>query len=213
MSGFGIADVVDSDPGPNRRYKLGRVLAKYELTDLHDELADRWVGDGRPAQSLRDLADEINRAILRRAIEDVGKITLDGEVENTYRLLTDDSVSPGMRAEQRNQLERDGVDVDTVESEFVTYQAVYSYLTEVLDVSKQKGATGDPERKHTDRINRLRNRTEAVTTNSLESLVADGHLEVGNPTVSVNVQVFCSDCGRQYSFSEILDDGSCECET
>lgn len=69
---------------------------------------------------------------------------LDGEVRNTYRLLTDEDVSSGMRTAKRNELERAGVDVESVERDSVTHQAIYTYLTAVLDVSKQGQDDVDP---------------------------------------------------------------------
>lgn len=196
---------------PNERYKVGEVISRYDLEDFHGELADRWLGDGREAQSLRELAADLNVAVLREAMKSANLQPLDGEVENAYRLLTADEVSSGMRTAKRNELERADIDVDSVEDDFVTHQAVYTYLTEVLDVSKQKQNDVDPVEKHSERINRLRSRTEAVATNSIESLVGNNALDVDDPEVSVTIQVYCHQCNRQYPLSSLMEQGGCDC--
>lgn len=196
---------------PNTRYKVGRVLSEYELDSLHEELADRWRGDGHEAQSLRELAEDINVALLRHAMTAAGLDPLDGEVENAYRLLRDDDVSAGERTQQRNRLEREGVHVEALEGDFVTHQAVHTYLTEALDVTKQVDGSDDPVETHDQRINRLRSRTAAVTRNSIETLSNQGELTVGDHDVMVDVRVYCHDCGSQYSIAELLDNGGCAC--
>ena len=54
--------------------------------------------------------------------------SLDGEIEDTYRLSTDDEVSSAESIRVQRRLERDGVDVDALENDFITYQAIWSYL-------------------------------------------------------------------------------------
>lgn len=203
--------MTDAALEPNERYKVGKVVSRYGLTTFHEELPDRWLGEGRAAQSLRELADDLNVAILREAMESAGLDPLDGEVRNAYRLLTAEDVSSGMRTAKRNELERTGVDVESVESDFVTHQAIYTYLTGVLDVSKEDQTDLDPVQKHADRISRLRSRTEAVTANSVDSLVDNGELSVGDPDVSVTIQVYCHECSRQYPVSSLLSQGGCDC--
>lgn len=203
--------MVEGTETPNERYKVGRVLAKYGLEDLHAELPDRWLGEGRDAQSLRELAEAINVAVLRQAMESAGTEPLEGEAENAYRLLVDDDVSVGVRTQQRNQMEREGIDVDELESDFVTHQAVHTYLKKALDVSKERDEDTDPLEKHEGRIQRLRSRTEAVTENSLDELVRAGHLDLGEHDTIVNVQVYCRDCGTQYDVSSLLQQGGCDC--
>lgn len=195
---------------PNTRYKVGRVLAKYDLLDFHDQLPDRWLGQSGDPTSLRDLAEQINVALVASAMEEAGKDPLDGEAENAYRLLADDEVSTGVRTQQRNRLERAGVDVDTLESDFVTHQAVYTYLTNGLDVSKE---TEEPEpiEKHEQRIQRLRSRTTAVVEGSLSELEQTGQLSGGPFDVLVDVQVYCVECNTQSQISEFLQGGGCEC--
>ncbi|MFT4921917.1 MAG: hypothetical protein ACI8XM_001125 [Haloarculaceae archaeon] len=197
---------------PNRRYKVGRVVAEYGLADLHADLPDLWVGaDGDP-KSLRALADQINVAILQSAMESAGVDPLDGETENAYRLLTDDDVSVGVRTQQRNRLERDGIDVDAIEDDFVTHQAVHTYLTDALGVSKDQ-TSEDPLEKHEERIQRLRSRTEAVTENSLSELTTAGDLTLGEHNVIVDLQVYCQDCGTQYDIATLLSSGGCDCDS
>jgi hypothetical protein len=196
---------------PNRRYKVGRVLAEYGLDDLHAALPDLWLGEDGGAMSLRELADHINVALLRREMEVAGVDPLEGEAENAYRLLTDDEVSVGVRTQQRNRLEREGVDVEPLEEDFVTHQAVHTYLTTVLGVSKDSADDTDPVEKHQQRIQRLRSRTEAVTENSLSELVRADDLELGEHNVVVDLQVFCRDCGTQYDVSTLFGQGGCDC--
>jgi hypothetical protein len=148
--------------------------------------------------------------VLQAAMDDAGFVPVDGEIENTYRVLTDDDVSAGMRAQQRNQLEREGIDVESVEDDFVTHQAVYTYLTEVYEVSKESADRDDVE-KHRQRINRLRGRTEAVTLDSLESLASNGEIALGDHNAIIDIQVYCQDCGVQTDILSLLEDGGCNC--
>jgi hypothetical protein len=197
--------------GPNRRYKVGRVLSEYDLLDLHEELPDRWLGEREEAMSLRELADHLNVAILERAMEEAGTDPLEGEAENAYRLLTDDEVSVGVSTQQRNRLEREGVDVGALEDDFVTHQAVHTYLTEALDVSKGRGDDTDPVEKHEQRVQRLQARTEAVTENSLSELTNAGDLTLGEHNVVVDLQVYCRDCGSQFDVATLFRQGGCDC--
>ena len=203
--------MADTAVEPNERYKVGRVISKYGLTEFHKELPDRWLGKGDDGQSLRELANDLNITILREAMKSANFQPIDGEVENTYRLLTGDEVSSGMRIAKRNELEREDVDVESLENDFVTHQAVYMYLTEILDVSRQEQNDVEPIEKHSERINRLRSRTEAVVADSLDSLMNNNALEVSDPEIFVNIQVYCNQCNRQYPLSSVLTQAGCDC--
>lgn len=197
----------------NRNYKVGTVLASYDLVDLHEELPALWVGEAGEEASLRDLAERINIALVERALEEADEAPLDGEAENIYRLLTDDAVSAGVRTQQRNRLKRAGVDVDQLETDFVTHQAVHTYLTKGLGVSKDTSDDRDPLEKHATRIQRLRNRLDAVLSESLSELQSGGEVSVGELDTAVGLQVYCQDCETQYEFSELLEQGECNCES
>ncbi len=198
---------------PDTHYKVGKILSEYDLLELHDQLPDLWLGESTESTSLRDLADRINVAVLRQAMEAAGADPLEGEAENAYRLLTGDDVSAGVRTQQRNRLQRTGVDVDQLESDFVTHQAVYTYLTTALDISKEQADDTDPLEKHEQRIQRLRSRTVAVTENSLDDLSAAGDLTLGSFDTIVDIRVYCQDCQTQFDLTDLLEAGGCNCDT
>lgn len=194
------------------QYKMGRILTEYDLQDLHDCLPELWRGDDGEELSLRELARRVNINIVREVLVEAGQNPLDGEAENTYRLLSDDDVSVGVRTQQRNRLERAGIDVDALEDDFVTHQAVYTYLTKGLDVSKDDGDDEDTLEKHETRIQRLRSRLDAVTAQSLENLQNADALTLGRVDTTVSVQVYCQDCETQYDLATLFDNGGCDCQ-
>lgn len=130
---------------------------------------------------------------------------LDGEVENTYRLLTDSEVSSGSRRQAERALEREGVDVETLERDFVSHQAVYTYLREHRGISHEREeSTRDRREKARETIERLQSRTEAVTTNVLHGLDEDGRLPFDEFDVVVNVRVFDPATGDAHDIDDIL---------
>lgn len=196
---------------PNEDYKVGRVLAKYELAELHRRLAELWLGDEDEATSLRDLAEKINVTLVREAMDRADLDPLEGEAENAFRLLTDD-VSGGVRTQQRNRLGRAGVDVEQLEGDFVTHQAVHTYLTKGLGISKASGGERDPIEKRKERIQRLRSRMVAVTEQSLTELRKADDITLGEFDTLIDVRVYCQDCETQFYVADLLDEGGCDCE-
>jgi len=129
----------DASPGRGRRRKVARLIDEYNLQGIGEELERLWTADD-DRRSLRSLADLFNRRLLKISLEEAGVTSLDGEVENAYRLLDDDDVSGADRTRARRRLEREGVDVDTLQEDFVTYQAVRTYL------KNYRGAEYNPRR-------------------------------------------------------------------
>lgn len=201
-----------TDDRLDQTYKLGRVLTAYGRPELAAELADRWTGPPGERDSLRELAELVNRELLRAAMVEAGLDPLEGEVENAHRLLTDESVSAGMRTQQRRELERSGVDVESLLEDFVTHQAVHTFLTESLGV--EHGADGGPDQLERDRtaLARLQSRTAAVTESTVERLRETGRLTIGSFDVFVDVSVYCRDCGTQLPVTDLLDQCGCDCE-
>lgn len=205
------ATAAEGDRDPS--CKLDRVIDEYDLDAVAENLQEYWTREDE-RYSLRELAAYTNQAILRTAMDREGLNPLDGEVENTYRLLTDDEVSQGVRTQAHSRLDRDGVDIDAVEGDFVSYQTVNRHLKECLGAEHTSAEQSDGDRvdSGSQRIAALRNRTVAVTENTLDQLRSSGALALGDPDVYVDITVTCTDCGAHGTVQELIDDGGCECE-
>jgi hypothetical protein len=210
-AGDGGDDAGDDRP-PATRSKVGRVIREYGLDGFGEELERRWLGDGYERESLRDLADVFNHRVLRRAMLDAGMDPLEGEVENTYDLLTGDDVSQGMRTQAINRLERSGLEVESLRSDFVSHQAIHTYLRKYRGAEQADEERGDRVERTVSTVRRLESRTVAVVENSLETLRNADTVAIGSFDVLVDVRVFCSDCGRQYDVVDLLERGGCDCE-
>jgi hypothetical protein len=194
-----------------RETKVERVIAEYDLDGVGDELEVRWLGENGERESLRDLADWFNQRVLASALERNGSNPLDGEAENVYRILRGDDASPGMKTSARRQMERDGVDAETLERDFVSHQAIHTYLRD------RRGAElpSDDDRasSEAETIRKLRSRATAVTENSLERLRGGDEIDLGGFDVFTQIQVLCADCGSQYDAVELIERGGCDCTT
>lgn len=194
-----------------RQSKIERVIKQYDLENFGEELARRWTAP-EDSDSLRTLADLTNQKVISAALQEANADVLDGEVENMYTILTDDGTTEGMRVQTKNTLESKGVDVDQLLSDFVSHQAVYTYLTDVRDVSKASKSTNRVD-SVIQSIQKLRGRLVAVIERSLDSLRSTHKLRLGEFDVLVDTQVYCRDCGTQYEVIQLLERGGCDCTT
>ncbi|MFC6734195.1 rod-determining factor RdfA [Haladaptatus sp. DYSN1] len=204
--------MVNDSPGTETAQansKIQRVTEKYGLDDVDEELTERWTRAENP-ESLRDLADQFNRWVLAAAVSNAGMNVLDGELDNLYRLLTDD-VSRGVRTEATKRLERNGIDPDTLTSDFVSHQTVHNHLTKHLSVTQETVSDEERIEKGRQSVLRLQNRLRAITEELLDRLERTGRITLGSFTVFVNVNVFCEDCGVQLGVDDLLTAGGCDC--
>lgn len=203
-----IADKSQSS-GRGRRSKVVRLLEEYDLHGLGAELEQRWTAN-EDRYSLRDLAAYFNQHLVEQALEEANVQLLDGEVENIYRLLTDDSVSGAERTRVRRRLERDGVDVDALEGDFVTYQAIRTYLKEDRGAEYTPTQT-DPVEREATTLQQLQGRISAVTEGKLENLRDNDELALDKFRTLVSTQIVCEECNTKYDVLELLDRGGCDC--
>lgn len=194
-----------------RQLKLVRLIDEYDLDGKGAELERRWTAeDDEERTSLRDLADEFNRELLSIAMDDAGMQPLDGEVENIYRLLTDDDVSEADRTRTRRRLEREGVDVDRFDDDFVTYQAIRTFLISDRD-AEFTPSERNPIESEIESINQLRGRINTVTESKLEQLRNRDQISLGEFRLLVDITVICEDCGEQLAATDLIRDGACGC--
>lgn len=142
---------------------------------------------------------------------DAGMQSIDGEADNTYRLLTESDVSEGAHVECRRRLERAGIDVEELTDEFVTYQAIRTYLKDIREAEyEQSRASPDTVQQ---RIQRLAGRTATVAESQIEQLQTNGAVDVGSFRMLVDVQLYCEEYHTQYDVADFLERGGCECSS
>lgn len=200
------------ESGGRRRTKVERVIDTYDLDEWGARLEAEWLGDGGNRTSLRDLATEFNIAILQKALREAGDTPTRRDVENTYEILTDEEASSAERVRKRRALERTGVDIDAVRSDFVTHQAIHTYLTTVREAELPKEDDDESRRERKkETIQRLASRTQVVTDSTVAELVRAGLLTDRQYDVLVSVTVVCEECGTTYTVDELIDSSGCSC--
>jgi len=192
--------------------KVGRIIADRDLDPIGDRLEHLWQGDDGDQYSLRELAEYFNLRVLEAAIEESELKPLEGEIENIYELLTDDDTTSGVRTRTQRHLEREGIDVEQLEADFVSHQAIHTYLTKYRGVEHNTKNKENVTDKGRERIQRLISRTEIVTENTISSLRNSGRLSVEEFDVTVTVQVTCRGCNSQYDIATLFRNGSCACD-
>jgi hypothetical protein len=191
--------------------KVARLLEEYDLDGLGADLEARWTGDGIDRMSLRDLAEFFNKRLLEQALLDAGMSSLESDLDGTYQHLTGEDVSTGVRTEARSRLERHGIDVDALESDFVTYQAIRSYLKEWRGAEYEGVSDTEKLEKDLETIQRLLTRTHSVAEHRIELLRDTDRLALERFEVLLDAQALCQECGTQYSLAELFERGGCDC--
>ncbi|MFB6179117.1 MAG: rod-determining factor RdfA [Halorientalis sp.] len=189
--------------------KVDSVRDQYDIYGLDDRLVHRYQNLD---EGVRQLETVVNEAILRRAMEQTGMTVLDGEEENYYRLLTSEDVMDSSRKEARRDLADNGVDVERIEKDFVSYRTVLKHLKECLEVDTSRNYEPDIERDKK-RISKVKSRAKTVMNNTLERLDEHDAIHIDDPRVSLRATVRCGQCNRRHDVDEFLgEDGVCECQ-
>jgi hypothetical protein len=191
--------------------KVARLINEYDLDNLGAELEYYWTADGSDRLSLRNLADFFNKRLLEQAIRDSDLNSFEVDIDSTYENLTSDDVSTGVRTDTRNQLEQHGVDVDDLLDDFITYQAIHSYLKEWREVEYETITDEEKIEKDLQSIQRLITRTQSVTEDRVEKLRNTDRMDVDDFGVLIHVEILCQNCGKQYSLQSFFEERGCDC--
>lgn len=190
--------------------KVERLIDEYGLDTIGEELEERWTGVSGERSSLRELSRVFNIRMIERALERAGAVGTRDEAERIHRVFTED-VSRGARIQVRRELERQGVDVESLEGDLVSHQAIHTYLTEVRGVEFEDGSADDQRERTVQTLQRLTGRTLRVTENSIERLSTAEEITVGELDVYVEVRVMCDVCGADLPVVEMIEAGGCDC--
>ena len=186
--------------------KVCRVLDERGLERFDDELVARWHGDSGERMGYRRLADWLNTTLLRREMARVGLPTGGGEARSRYERLTDDDTAEAVR----ELLAREGVAVDALCEDFVSYSVVRTHLRDCLEEEREPSPPADWE---VDRIAELEAYATAEAADAIRSLVNKGTLSAGGEVEpAVSIRVTCSSCGATVTVEEALSAGTfCDC--
>lgn len=203
----------ESSARPGPRGKVERLIEEYGLEEFGDYLVDRWTTeDAGERLSLRALAREFNIRLLEARLTEVNAELVEGTAERYYESLSGEGVSSGVRTEVRRSLEQTGIDIDALEREFVSRQAIHTYLSKTRGANQPKQDSSISNSAVQETVDRLRERVRQVTTSRLKRLRSAGELALGEFRVVVDVQVYCRDCGIQQGLSELLAAEGCDCK-
>lgn len=209
-----MSSKADDEDGGTVNSKVARLIDGYGLGAAYgDHLETLWTADGSERESLRTLADRFNKRLLEVAITEAGMSTVDGEVANIYRLLTDDGVSSGNRIEARRRLEQHGLGADELTQDFVTYQAIRTFLKEYRGAQYEDESQTDRTDSAIDTIQRLKSRTRSVAETSLDQLRGADRITLGEFRLFIDIGVHCEECNSQYEFIELVKRSGCDCQS
>lgn len=193
-----------------RRNKVDRLIEEYALFGLGEELEQLWTAEEN-RQSLRELATYFNHQLLQQALKEANVRHVDGEIENMYRLLTDEEVSNADVTRIRRRLEREDIDVDAVQDDFVTYQSIRNYLKDIRGAEYTQAEQDPLEREETN-VQKLRGRMVSVIQGNIEQLRDNNQLTLGEFQTLAEIRIVCEDCNSQFDILELLDQEGCNCE-
>ncbi|MFB6095450.1 MAG: rod-determining factor RdfA, partial [Halodesulfurarchaeum sp.] len=190
--------------------KVARVVDEYGLDAAPAELEAAWTRT-TDRKSLRELADDLNRRLLRSAMREAGLDPIDADVGSAYRALTDDS-DGASRVQKARELERQGVDVDSLQDDFVSHQAIHTYLRRYRNVEPPESDDEDRLDAERDRVERLQGRMRAVAEDAVGRLRDADEIALDGFDVVASIDVHCEECGRSYRVGELLRRGGCACQ-
>lgn len=196
-----------------RRKKTCKVeIAKYRygFDDIDDELKEKYEDEDA---SFRELEQYLNTKIIETVLDRNNIDYLPGEAENYRRILLEetDNITIANVRNAEYRLENQGVDVDQLEEDLVSYHTMGTHLRDCIGVdTSQKSKEIDIESGE-NTIGSLISRTDAVINRTLERLRDTGKLSLGEFTVNVSARVTCEECGRTTNVFELTENGGCEC--
>lgn len=195
-----------------QRCKIDRALDEYELDTVvsgHDTVDEyllaRWNGaDGRSAEGYRPLADWFNKRLLKHAYDEGGRDATGTRLQSEYDALTGDDEL--VREEVADDLRMDGIDVDEILDDMISWSTMRHHLKSCLEAEKDRpDSTSEWERRSVDIA---RHQTEEKAAAALSSLDSKGTLPGGSRADTfVQVQLQCPVCHVRVPFDEALSRG------
>lgn len=180
----------------------------YESVDEY--LVTRWTGsDGRSAEGYKALTEWLNKRLLKRRYEEHDRETVSVHLDREYEVITGETDI--QRDELAADLATDGLDIDEIEHEMVSWSTMRHHLKGCLEAEKERPtASTDWE---TNTVQMAQERATERTRSVLSSLSNKGRLpDAERANVDVQVKLSCPDCSVRVPFRDAVERGYV-CET
>lgn len=186
--------------------KVCRVLAKYDVEYYNDRLIDQWTAPKPERKGYRQLADWLNSNLLRQEMDNVGMSTLAGEVESKYERLQGNSTTT---IELEQHLASEGVRINELTDDFVSYGVVRRHLKECLEASREETISEWEETS----IEISTSQAENKVSEAVRSLLNKEKIKSSeNVSVHLTVELECEECHTRIPIDRALRRGYlCPC--
>jgi len=186
--------------------KVCRVLSKYDCEYHNDRLVEQWTAPKSERKGYRQLARWLNVNLLRRQMDRAGLSTLGGEAESRYDRLTEESSTA---LELRDHLESEGIKIDKLTSDFVSYGVIRRHLHECLEAERETSSSEWEQ----EAIEISRKRAEEKIEEAIGSLLNKGRIEAGSSTaLHLEIEIECNECNTRIPVYRALRRGYiCSC--
>lgn len=193
--------------------KVQRTAVTFDVSDALDELA----AARQEGASFRTLATQFNTRVVEQVLGEIDvegrsiHAALTGEdiASEVYEVLRTDRDSDIRRAELRARLSDAGVDVENLESAFVSHVTIRSHLQECVGVEPERSTPPFEQTVNTARS--AQTRASNVVQSTIDRAVRHDQLQTGDLDVEILIRVTCQDCGDTFYLSELLEQQHCSC--
>jgi len=195
--------------------KVDTLLERYALpTPAYDSvdkyLVVRWTGrDDHDAEGYKPLTEWFNKQMLRRRYDAHGRDVTSVHLDREYELVTGDASAE--REELAADLAADGLDIDRLADELVSWSTMRHHLKDCLDATKEPATASTDWQTNT--VEMATTQAAEKTRSVLSSLASTGRLpDAEEADVDVQVELHCPDCSASASFQTAVERGYV-CET
>lgn len=186
--------------------KVCSVLEKYDCEYYDERLVEQWTAPASERKGYRQLARWLNINLLRQVMDRAGLSTMAGDVEPKYEHLQEDSPEA---AELRAHLANEGIPIDELTADFVSYGVVRRHLKECLDAER----ASESSNWESDAISIAEDHAQTKIEEAVRSLINKGHVELTTETtVHVTAEIECENCHARIPVDRALRRGYvCSC--
>lgn len=159
----------------------------------------------------RKLAEWLNVTLLRKEMDRAGLTTVGGAAAARYERLNEGGESA---TTVRRFLREEGLAVDEVERDFVSYGVVRTHLKECLDAERETTDSSDAAWTPGSLAHTRRFAESKVESTVRAGINADRLVIGGKPEVSVSIEITCPSCSTTVPAETALEEGwTCNCTT